>query len=176
MQEDTRVSRIILRFRDLVTEEGGTVAEHTALLRQFGEVWWGWWMRPYESVPRLLFTQLAEAVEKEGPVKGYLFDSGTSRLYSASLAGVSVAPPGDRVSTPDPRKTPSYYHRGTYPAWFLLNSISEVDFSTVAFWYDSFPTKPEEHATLAQLLGQRVFSLEQLRHIDVTLWVVQAAD
>lgn len=164
---------IILRFRDLITEEGGTINEHKDLISQYGEVWWGWWMRQYESPPRPLFKELSETIEKEGTILCYLFNSGTSILYSVQISKILIAPPGNRIRTPDPQKSPDYYHRGVYPAWFLLRSLNEVSFSEKELIYDSFPTRPEMGGTLTQLLGQRVPSLDQLRHIDVTLWVVQ---
>jgi len=167
---------IILRFRDLITEDDGTVNEHASLIQQFGEVWWGWWMRQYESPPRHLFEELSNQIEKEGALQGFLFNSGTTKLYSTKIARILVAPPGDRIHTPDPEKSPSYYHRGIYPAWFLLRSIEEADFSRRVLMYDSFPTRPELGGIWAQLLGQKVTSLEQLRHIDVTLWVVHSEE
>jgi len=168
---------VILRFRDLITEEDGTVNEHKKLIDEFGEVWWGWWMRQYESVPRHLFQELSKAMDSSGHVQAYLFNSGTTKLYSTRIARILVSlTKDDRISTPDPERSPAYYHRGSYPAWFLLRSLELIDFSDQMFRYDSFPTRPELGGSLGQLLGQRVPSLEQLRHIDVTLWVVQNGD
>ena len=36
---------VVLRFRDLVTEPGGTIDEHRRLIAAHGSAWWGWWMR-----------------------------------------------------------------------------------------------------------------------------------
>jgi hypothetical protein len=164
---------IILRFRDLVTEEGGTIKEHMGLIREYGEVWWGWWMRQYENAPYTLLQELSAFIKKEGLFIGYLFDIGSTRLYSASITKILVAPQGSTVGTPDPKRSPSYYHRGRYPAWFLLHSITEVSIQDLNLIYDSFPTKPELEEGAINLLGQRVTSLDQLRHIGVTLYVVQ---
>jgi len=161
----------ILRFRDLVTEEGGTLGEHLRLLKKFGEVWWGWWMRQYETPPRTFLGELSDRIEREGTVRIFLFNTGESRLYAAGAAQVLVAPPGDRIATPDPERSPEYYHRGSYPAWFRLRTLREVHLTELEFFYDSFPTRPDL-SQLAPLLGQRVMSLDQLRNIDVTLWAV----
>ncbi len=165
--------RVILRFRDLVTEPGGTIAEHRAILRSCGEVWWGWWMRQYETPPRALFAELREQISRQGSVIGYLFNTGAASLFSCQVADIKLAPGDTGIGPPEPAKSPEYYHRGRYPAWFLLKSIRDQRFEDLDLVYDSFPTKPELYGTLGQLLNQRVASLEQLRHIDVTLWVVQ---
>jgi hypothetical protein len=161
---------IILRFRDLTVEDGGTITEHLRLLKRFDMVWWGWWMKQWEVAPRLLFQEIEQLIETKGPVTGYLFNAGASKLYRVKISDIRVAPQGDRISTPDPEKSPAYYHRGNYPAWFLLQSIDEVPFSSVRFIYESFPTRPEYNPL--QFMNVPVGSLEQLRSIDVTLWVV----
>jgi hypothetical protein len=161
---------IILRFRDLTVEEGGTISEHIQLLKQFGEVWWGWWMKQWEIPPRPLFQEIEASIEVSGPLIAYVLNAGASKLYRVRIADIRVAPPGDRLETPDPEKSASYYHRGRYPAWFLLSSIEEIPFSSVRFIYESFPTRPEYNPL--QFMNVQVGSLEQLRGIDVTLWVV----
>ncbi|MCL4299777.1 MAG: hypothetical protein KJ077_28840 [Anaerolineae bacterium] len=166
---------IILRFRDLVTEAGETIRIHRAIVNSFGEVWWGWWMRQYENIPYNLFQELAESIEKAGELHGYCFNSGTTELYTVQIKQIAVAPGNGTISSPDPEKTPEYYHMARYPAWFLLRSIEDIHFSDVKFFYDLFLVRPElQEGTLAGLMGQPVASLEQLRQIDVTLWVVQA--
>ena len=165
---------IILRFRDLVTEGGGTVKEHTRLINQFGEVWWGWWMRQYEASPRLLFQDLSSIIGQEGGLIGFLFDTGTSTLYLSHISKILIAPETSLINTPDPMKSPSYYHRGGYPAWFLLKSLNKVEFTDVRLIYDSFPTLTKSQNAPENLIGRNVESLEKLRNVDVTLWVVKA--
>src|SRR6266404_6138785 len=144
---------VILRFRDLVTDQGETIKEHTRLLKQFGEVWWGWWARQTEK-------------------------------------------------TPDPERSPEYYHRAPCPAWFLLHSLEEEDFSRMTFLFDSFPTVSNQDETLiggiidqlvpsfegqpmssivdrpvSTLADQPICSLDDLRHLGgVTLWAVKVQD
>ncbi len=164
---------IILRFRDLVTEQGGTIKEHKHIIQKYGEVWWGWWMRPQERPPRTLFQELSNRAESSGPIEAYLLDTGSNKLYAVRISKVATAPSGSLIVTPDPDKSPEYYHRGRYPAWFLLKSLEEARFEDLRLTYESFPTKPEMHDTFAQFRGQKVKSLEELRHHDVTLWVVK---
>src|ERR1019366_8858086 len=111
---------LILRFRDLVTEDGGTVSEHLNAISTHGEVWWGWWKKQHELVPRSFFAEIADQIDRDGFVEGYLFDNGLTKLYVANIAAIQVAPAGGDMLTPDPNKSPAYYHRRPYPAWFLL--------------------------------------------------------
>lgn len=164
---------MILRFRDLVTEEGGTISEHSKLIQRFGGTWWGWWARTHEVSPRSLFQELSTIIQNEDLLVAFLFDAGTHRFYAAQVSRIMVAPSGHKINTPDPELTPSYCHRGSYPAWFLLKGIQEVSFPDLKFRYDSFPTRPEL-TSLGQLLGQRIPSLEQLGHIDATLISAQS--
>ncbi len=162
----------ILRFRDLVTEEGGTIEEHVRIIREHHEVWWGWWMRQYETMPRHLFRSVAQRLKEDQIIYIYQLNTGEARLFRSQLKNIQVAPQGTKVGTPEPSRSPTYYHRAKYPAWFLLSSIREVSWHECEFYYDSFPSRPEKRDELVQLLGQKVTSPEQLRHIDVTLWAV----
>jgi hypothetical protein len=165
--------QVIIRFRDLVTELGGTIEDHRAILQSFGEVWWGWFMQPYEVAPRVLFGQMREHIRATGPMKSMLFDTGQALLYSCIIADIKVSPSSRGISSPDPERSPEYYHRGRYPAWFLLRSIeSVVAFDALGLTYRGFPTRPELTGTLGALIGHRIQSPSQLREAKVTLWVV----
>jgi hypothetical protein len=163
----------IFRFRDLVTEDGGTIQEHRDLIQKYGEVWWGWWMRQYETAPRSFFSDLMRQVSSGQHLEVLLFNSGKAQLFRARVARIVVAPAGDELPTPDPERSPAYYHRGRYPAWLLLKTMDEVDFDDLALFFDGVPTRPELlESPLSSLLHQRIKSLEQLRQFDVTLWAV----
>ena len=54
---------VILRFRDLVTSENGTIEQHKALIDKYGYVWWTWWKKGGEKIPddfSLLSTRVKE--------------------------------------------------------------------------------------------------------------------
>jgi hypothetical protein len=163
---------IVLRFRDLSVEKGGTIAEHANLLNQYGEVWWGWWMKQDETSPKELFRELANKIQTKGSLSAFLFDSGYKQLYSTDVSKILISPTG-RISTPDPEKSPSYYHRGTYPAWLLLRSLKRVNFEDFKFTYESFPTRPELSASYQEFIGKNIPSLDQMKQFDITLWVVE---
>jgi hypothetical protein len=164
---------IILRFRDLVTEVGGTIAEHQALLQSQGQVWWGWWMRQHEILPRQLFADLLDAIEQQGPIEAFVLDTGTDSLYSCRISDIRVSPTKSGIGSPDPDRSPEYYNRGRYPAWFLLTSLSEVAFDTLRIILESLPTKPGTDEAYPDMLHQPVPSLEKLRNMDATLWLVK---
>jgi hypothetical protein len=162
---------IILRFRDLVTEPGDTVLEHQAIIRSYNEVWWGWMKRRAETVPRRFLGDNLDVIGREGHIDIFLLDMDLYRMYRCSLVGMAVAPAGTRIGSPEPEKTPEYYNRGRYPAWFLLTSIDELR-ELPKMFYHSFPTSPEQ-ATLSSLHGTEIPHVSYLRNIDVTLWVVR---
>jgi len=163
---------IILRFRDLVTEEGGTINEHRRLLREFGEVWWGWWADQSEITPKQLFNELQTIIKEQGSFTVYLFDTGMSKFYSATVSRILVAPKG-RIPTPNAEDSPDYYHRAKCPAWFLLSTLEEADFSKLMFIHDSFPTREGQDEKLIGQIGEPIKSLKDLKEKNVTLWVVR---
>jgi len=164
-------SGLILRFRDLVTDPGGTIAEHRALIRSQGATWWGWMKRPSEGVPREFFCRINRLIDAEGCTEVFLFDSGNDTMYLSSLIGLAVAPDNTKLGSPEPERTPEYYNRGRYEAWFCFDSIS--DFAPnpeFAILFESFPTKPHVSSLLAEV--GRPFVLRNLKGHDVTLWAI----
>ncbi len=161
----------MLRYRDLVTEPGGTIREHRLLIKQYGYVWWGWWMRQYERVPRELFAQLIGITEGGGLIRALLFDSGGGALHSCSIGDIRVAPGEAGLGAPEVQKAPFYYSRGRYPAWFRLDSIVDEPWQPGRLRLVAFPTQVKTQ-TAGPGTDQRVDSPEDLRDIDATLWLV----
>src|ERR1041385_4572887 len=114
---------LILRFRDLVAE---TIAEHSKLLTEAQEVWWGWWRKPNE--PQRL-EELAEfrTALAEGNIQIGLYDRFRTRFFEATVTGCEFSGSGDFMKTPDELKTPEYYRNAKVPAWFRLIRIEEVE-------------------------------------------------
>src|SRR5262245_50947857 len=119
---------LVLRFRDLVTERGGTIEEHRRIQQTRGWVWWGWWMRQYESPPTELFQHLAETLNGGIEPVVYLFDTGRASIYSSRVIDLRTALSGETIGPPDLGSAPEYYQRGSYPAWFKLGEISDSEF------------------------------------------------
>ncbi len=159
-----------MRFRDLVTEPGGTILEHRRVLDERDTVWWGWWMRQYESPPRDVLGELRDRLDEGVEPVIFLLDSGQAALYSAVVADLRVGPPDDSLSSPDVSRTPEYYQRGRYPAWFLLASIEDDALTNHRWRFAEFPTNVEKNH---DLVGARVDSVAQVRDSDATLWVME---
>ncbi len=119
------VETIILRFRDLVTADNETINEHSAIIKEYGYVWWGWWKKGNEKTPFLEFSALsAKAKEKARPI--YLLDSGQSKLFKATCADIQLKSES-KFSSPEKDRTPVYYSSQEYYAWFKLTSIEPCD-------------------------------------------------
>jgi hypothetical protein len=168
---------VVLRFRDLVTEAGGTIHEHLRIRDEQGAVWWGWWMRQSERPPLNLFKSLLEQIDAGVEPAAWLFDTGQELLHRCRMADLRVAPADETIGPPSLDMTPSYYQRGTYPAWFLLADITATPETNVpeGWRFAAFPSNPDrsEHQ---ELVGESVDSLEQLRNTDATIWLIASPE
>lgn len=169
MAEDTRYA-LMLRFRDLVTEPGGNIAEHRKIIKQRGYAWWGWWARQREQVPRRVLDELfpSESI----PTEIILFDSGMMRLYRTHASKAVVAPSHLGVNSPDFEATPEYYVRGRYPAWFRLeDDILPLDASSAEVV--ARPTLAETFDLIDPNFASGPIELDVLRDEGPTLWVIR---
>src|SRR2546426_8699508 len=114
---------MVLRFRDLVAK---TVEQHLLLIEKYGYVWWGWWNKPDEKIPRSTFASFEKVIASEKRLFVFLVDSGNSWLYRASLVDIKIPSDETFIDCPEPEKTPTYYAAGKYMAWFKLTSIERV--------------------------------------------------
>jgi hypothetical protein len=164
---------MVLRFRDLVTDQGETISEHNAIITSEGAAWWGWMSRSEEDVPRDYFGDLLDQVVQHRSAYIYLFDTDASKFYEARLKSIAVAPPWTRIGSPEPEKTPEYYNRGRYPAWFKIDRITSARFPHMI--YDSFPTRSSD-PSLKAWVGKSVQSPELMKQLHVTLWSISVIE
>lgn len=173
-----QLSTIILRFRDLVTDRGQTVAWHQDIVNNsgLGYVWWGWWRKREETVPDDVFRELAKRA-KAGGFEAYLMDSGQELLYKVVCTDVRWDQNLVEIASPDVTQTPEYYNQRAYLAWFKLSKITEVtDPEAVLhrFSYlrvDKFFTGKE--SSYAPFYGKQVHSVKELRQQDRTIWFLR---
>jgi hypothetical protein len=106
---------IALRFRDLGSID--TIAEHRAIMRDEGSVWWGWWKKETEK-PHDDLRELFRA-----PGKVLLVDRSTRRSF---LATCLKARNGADAEV-DAARVPAYYRdkRDDVAAWLLLSGNIE---------------------------------------------------
>ena len=161
---------IVLRYRDLVTEMGGTIGEHRRVMRRRGFVWWGWWRRQAEHVPRQVLAKLFGS-QMSGPVPVMLFDSGALEVYLSCAAQAVVAPSLVGMQTPQLDATPDYYVRGRYAVWYRLErDATAIDLSAI-----SIVGRPTANAESDYVphdsSGAELLTLEQLRDDRPTMWL-----
>jgi hypothetical protein len=163
---------IVLRFRDLVTELGGTVAEHRQIMRKHGHVWWGWWRRQAEHIPKNVLTSLFGDGSQDSRVPMVLFDSGTLRVYATVASRIVASPSPVGIQTPEVEITPEYYVRGQYPLWFRFDGdIASVE--EVALRIAGKPTVSSDDVLPNESIGDVDMSLEELRDDRPTLWLAR---
>lgn len=127
------ITNMALRFRDLVTDPGQTIANHQRIIDVNDYVWWGWWNKPKEKIPRNTFAhfrQLAASTE----LWLFLVDSGSEKLYKALLESIVESQTEDVIACPDAAKTPGYYSTARYKAWFRLKKIEEIPPDEIRKW------------------------------------------
>ena len=170
------VKTLILRFRDLATSEGQTVALHRQIIKKYKYVWWGWWNKFGEKVPVDLFTDLNSRMKK-GPLDLYLFDSGKNQLRAACCFEIRWAKEGARMRSPEPKRTPEYYKDQEYFAWFKFTDIASAITDAAVLHnltYVEVPDFFESHvARFLPFYGKRIESVEELQHQNRTIWFVR---
>lgn len=113
---------IILRFRDY---DADTISEHIRILEAGGSVWWGWWRKEDEDRKLEELRGTFQSLDGSSIVIG-IFDASTDRFFKAALGDLVFSTTGDRITSPDPSKTPQYYRDKKAPAWFLITSIEVI--------------------------------------------------
>jgi len=153
------VTSMVLRFRDLIAL---TIPEHQKIIRDCGEVWWGWWNKPEEKIPRDTFAQFLTRITTEGHLDIFLIDSGARTLYKAQLKAIHTSATEEPESCPDLEKTPTYYRDFKYKAWFLLSQISRCESAEIRNW--SYEEVPEFIAdpSWRKFQNKRVCGIEEL--------------
>jgi len=161
---------LILRFRDLNIPLGETIGRHRRAIQENGYVWWGWIRRQKETFPADMFASLAASCRTGAALPVYLFDSGAEELHLASLSGISAAPGGLPLPTPETRCTPTYMAEAVLSAWFKLTAIEAQALERPTVSVKRFPTLPAPGKPDLDLLAESLDDLSRLRHSGATLW------
>lgn len=150
---------MVLRFRDLVVE---TVPEHQKIIAGPGHVWWGWWSRPSERIPRHTFAHFKGVIEREGSLPIFLIDSGREQLYRAALTDIRAADSETEIPSPDPDSTPIYYRSSDYKAWFRLTEITPIDQGELRAWSYDEVAEFVDDPYASRFQGKRIFSAREM--------------
>lgn len=166
---------VILRFRDLVTEENGTIARHKAVIEQYGYVWWAWWKKGNETLPAPEFSFLCVKAEST-PVDLFLVDSGQNLVYRATCENVKLKF-GERIFSPEREKTPEYYQDQQYYAWFKFTRIEPCDEAELKeFTYVDCPSLfLDKNIDYSKFNNKKVYSITELVQQNRTVWFVRTA-
>lgn len=174
----SEVETLILRFRDLSTEDGETVSLHNEIARQSpGYFWWGWWRKEgSEQLPFEEFAALRRMARSEGGLVIYLLDSSHSRTYRATCTDIDWEAGGEPKPSPEPDRTPAYYRAKKVLAWFKLGVIEEYALDTRQFSYvrvdKLFLVQPSKYTAF---YGKRIFSAQELTQQNRTIWFIREA-
>lgn len=166
-----------MRFRDLSTPPGTTLAEHQKIISSNSFVWWGWWNKQGETVPEAAFREIHKMIQQHGPLDVFLFDTGQNRLHRAKLAQIEWDTQLRLIVAPDRKATPDYYGDSQYFAWFKLTEIESGNLpeSELKKWSyvqidELFETKKSVYETF---YDKQVSSFGELRSQDRTIWFIR---
>ena len=128
------VESMVLRFRDLVAE---TILEHKKVISKDNYVWWGWWNKPDEKIPRSTFEKFNKVINENEYLWIFLVDSGKKQLYKAKLNKIDMSTNEKTKLCSETDKAPGYYASQKYKAWFSFLEISKVSNNEIKKWsYD----------------------------------------
>lgn len=166
---------IILRFRDLVTEENGTIARHQTVIEQHGYVWWAWWKKGNETLPAQEFAFLGASAEST-PINLFLVDSGQNLAYQATCESIKLGIAG-KIFSPEKEKTPEYYQDQKYYAWFKFTRIEPCDeIRLKEFTYVNYPSLfGDKKVDYSKFNNKKVYSITELVQQNRTVWFVRTA-
>ena len=166
---------IILRFRDLVTEENGTIERHKDVIEQKGYVWWAWWKKGNETTPVQEFSFLGTNA-KTTPVSIFLVDSGQRLVYRAICEAVELKI-NQKIASPEKDKTPEYYRDQEYFAWFKFRKIELCNENELRnFTYVDCPSLfINKNINYSKFNNKKIYSVDELIQQNRTVWFVRAA-
>lgn len=170
---------LVLRFRDLVTSPGDTIRFHKEIIDTRGFVYWGWWAKAGERCPSI-FLEYQNALDNSSQ-EVLLFDSGQSKLYSAQLVQLNFENSPSGIQCPESDGyTPEYYRQRAFKAWFKFSSIEEIAEEELTATLGRYSYDDNNYGLFSEneqfkdFFHKKVYSLEELRHQDRTLWFLTA--
>lgn len=178
---------ILIAYRDIVTQAGGTIIEHNSisLMNRESAVYFGWIPKERErhfvekiAAPNLVafdrhlstIEEIAANADQNFPYI-YLCDTSQAKLYHVRCRSVAVFVGGTYMLSPRPEATPPYMRMAKCPAWFELKGrIVEISTAELNRWTNLTPAC-EEKAVSEQLPAEDVVAL--LKKGSSSLWRLQ---
>ncbi|WP_270913303.1 metallophosphoesterase family protein [Allofournierella sp. CML151] len=171
---------LILRFRDLVTADGETIAKHKEIIEHHeGEqpyVWWAWWSKGHEKLP---FDELSpfKILANSTPQTLLLVDSGQKLVYTAVCTDIKFNVGDKKLTSPEESATPEYYRTRDYYAWFKFTKIEQTT-PEVLHGYSYVNCKNlfrDDNEDYSNFDDKRIFSVKELIQQNRTMWFVRNA-
>ncbi|MFY9824209.1 MAG: metallophosphoesterase [Thermoanaerobaculia bacterium] len=171
------VKTLILRFRDLVTPSGDTIARHQDIAKEKGHVWWGWWNKAGETIPDEVFRSLLSSARSADGLPLFLVDSGSSRVFQATCKDILWSAAHERIPCPDLAATPSYYKDQAYFVWFKFSAVTSADALILnEYTYVQVDSFFSDGASLyTPFYGKRIHSVRELIQQNRSIWFVREA-
>lgn len=140
-------------------------------------MWWGWWSKPGEKLPRDLFAEFLDKINSGNELVWFLADSGHHQLYRATVTGIEFHNANQRLPSPDPQRTPTYYADQENLAWFRLSAIDDADESDllVNSYEEPPPQSFDDDPHREAFHGKRVFSLKEMLSRHRTIYFLRGA-
>ena len=171
------IETMILRFRDLSTNVGETIAFHQTMIKEHGYTWWGWWNKAGETIPHTAFQAFMSTIDKKGHLDVFLFDTGTRTLYPAKIDEIRWHQLFQEINSPDRDVTPDYYGDRKLKAWFKLTEIGDGTESETILHKWSYVEVDElfdsKKSIFQSFDEKQVSSFEELKHQERTVWFVR---
>lgn len=150
---------MVLRFRDFGFL---TISKHQELIDKNLYVWWGWWNKPNEKIPRDVFADFKTTLSTSRQLPIFLVDSGKEKLYRALLEDIVESETDNPIPCNEPAKTPDYYSNASYKAWFKFRKIEEIDASEIRNWsYDEVKGFLDDPAS-DRFQDKRAFDIQEM--------------
>lgn len=164
---------LILRFRDLVTEDNETIQKHKEIIDSCESVWWAWWKKGNEVTPADEFAALG-AKARERPLTIFLVDSGQGKVYKATCVDI-IRTTDEKKGSPDKAKTPEYYREQQYYAWFEFTGIEDgTEDELKEYSYVNIKSLfKNEEADYNKFNDKKVYSVHELVQQNRTVWFVR---
>lgn len=170
-------SIMILRFRDLIEDDGNTIFEHNKIIQDSKNVWWGWWAKKDEKIPLEQFSYFNRLNKKDDPIVVYLFDTGNKKLFKTKCEEIIFSTNGERIESPEKELTPKYYNGTHFFAWYKFNEkiieVSNPETELCKYSYYLTKSTLENEKLKDQLLkldNKVIAGLDELQYQDRTIW------
>lgn len=168
-------NNIVLRFRNLGIPN--TVEAHLDKITEYKKVWWGWWNKEDEYIPRDVLAELNIEIASNGFAEIFLIDSGNKILYTAKLIEINESKTEETIQTPNEKLTPDYYSKNPHKIWFCFTEIKKIDSNIIQKWAYRKVDKFTEDKYESHFENKMVFDLdEMLSRIHRTIYFIKTYD